>query len=208
DSAGWLEIAIANAFGERETWTERLKWATNNRDFIKDVIRDPGLIWRRGLKVKEPFQFVAACFEYVAAETYGPQYDTHLPIWLDASSNGLQHLAMMGHDKELAAMVNLNTRTDGTTEVFATPDGEITHMLAYAMNVDFAREIPPAARAWRRQKEDVIVDVYRIVLAAARLGFDAARDSYWLVRSDDELRAILKQPIMTLPYGVTKNGML
>jgi DNA-directed RNA polymerase len=53
---------------------------------------DPGLIWRQGIKAKEPFQFAAACIEYVAADTHGSEYVTHLPVWLDASSNGLQHL--------------------------------------------------------------------------------------------------------------------
>jgi DNA-directed RNA polymerase len=62
------------------------------------------LIWRQGIKAKEPFQFAAACIEYVAADTHGTEYVTHLPVWLDASSNGLQHLAIMRRDVKLAAM--------------------------------------------------------------------------------------------------------
>jgi hypothetical protein len=109
DGIGWLEIAIANAYDVKRRWDGRHEWVARNRDLIKAVAADPGLIWRREIKAKEPFQFAAACAEYVAADTYGPKYRTRLPVWLDASSNGLQHLALMVRDAKLAAMVNLKT---------------------------------------------------------------------------------------------------
>ena len=116
ESIGWLEIAVANAYGEKGTWRERHEWVANNRELIKAVARDPRLIWLQDIdakgdpKAKEPFLFAAACAEYVAADTHGQEYETHLPVWLDASSNGLQHLALMRGDAKLAAAVNLRTR--------------------------------------------------------------------------------------------------
>ncbi|OLB77896.1 MAG: hypothetical protein AUI16_05015 [Alphaproteobacteria bacterium 13_2_20CM_2_64_7] len=168
----WLEIAIANAYGIKGTWAERHEWVAKpkNHELIKAVSVDPGLIWRRKIGAKEPFQFAAACVEYVAADTHGPTYVTHLPVWLDASSNGLQHLATMRRDVKLAAMVNLKTRA-----------GEPDHG---------------------------IQDIYEIVGAHARqslLADDDPSSRFWLAH---ELRDLLKQPIMTLPYGVTKPGML
>jgi len=171
----WLEIAVANAYGIKGTWEARHKWFAEKKcDLIKAVAVDPGLIWRRDVdergkpKAKEPFQFAAACMEFVAADTHGPTYETHLPVWLDASSNGLQHLAIMRRDVKLAAMVNLKTRA-----------GEL---------------------------DDGIQDIYEIVARHARQALQADDDSrFWL---DYELRDLLKQPIMTLPYGVTKLGML
>lgn len=213
DSIGWLEIAVANAFGVKGTWRKRHEWVAGNRDRIKAAATSPRLQWLHTGKpdAKEPFAFAAACAEYVAADTHGPEYETHLPIWLDASSNGLQHFAMMGRDERLAKMVNLNTRTDGTVEVFATADGEISKMFAYAMDVDFAAEVPPAARNWRRQKEDKTEDVYEIVAERALTNLLADRDDlltqFWLDHKK-HLRDLLKQPIMTLPYGATKRGML
>jgi hypothetical protein len=102
----WLEIAIANAYGVKGTWPDRHQWVADpdNHELIKAVSVDPGLIWRQGIKAKEPFQFAAACIEYVAADTHGPEHVTYLPVWLDASSNGLQHLAIMRRDVKLAAM--------------------------------------------------------------------------------------------------------
>jgi hypothetical protein len=213
DSIGWLEIAVANAFGVKGTWRERHEWVAGNRERIKAAATSPRLQWLQTGKpdAKEPFAFAAACAEYVAADTHGPEYETHLPIWLDASSNGLQHFAMMGRDERLAEMVNLNTRTDGTVEVFATADGEISKMLAYAMDVDFAGEVPPAVRNWRRQKEDKTEDVYEIVAERALTNLLADHDDpltqFWLDHKK-HLRDLLKQPIMTLPYGATKRGML
>jgi DNA-dependent RNA polymerase len=168
----WLEIAIANAHGVKGTWADRHEWVAKpeNHELIKAVSVDPGLIWRRKIGAKEPFQFAAACLEFVAADTHGPTYETHLPVWLDASSNGLQHLAIMRRDVKVAAMVNLKTRA-----------GEPDHG---------------------------IQDIYEIVGAHARqslLADDDPSSRFWL---DYELRDLLKQPIMTLPYGVTKPGML
>ena len=129
------------------------------------------MIWQREIKAKEPFQFAAACMEYVAADTRGPTYETHLSVWLDASSNGLQHLAIMRRDRNLAAMVNLKTTR-------ATED------------------------------DPEIQDVYDIVARHAQQDLFADEPSRsWLDRRGD-LRALLKRPIMTLPYGVTPRGML
>jgi hypothetical protein len=105
----WLEIAIANAHGVKGTWEDRHEWVAKNKKMIKEVAADPRRVWRCPIGAKEPFQFAAACIEYVAADTHGPAYPTHLPVWLDASSNGLQHLAIMWRDRKLAAMVNLKT---------------------------------------------------------------------------------------------------
>ena len=55
DSIYWLEIAIANAYGEKGTWDGRLGWAARNRELIKAVAADPGLIWRGEIKAKEGF---------------------------------------------------------------------------------------------------------------------------------------------------------
>src|SRR5262249_8264670 len=118
DGLPWLEIAVANTFGKKGTWQERWEGVADNFDFIKDVARSPRLLWLKYINdsgkptAKEPFQFAAACAEYIAARDGGREYKAHLPIWLDATSNGLQHLAMLGRDSKLAEWVNLNPRYD------------------------------------------------------------------------------------------------
>jgi len=175
DAIGWLEVAVANAYGVKVQ--ERHEWVARNREMIRAVAADPSIIWRRDIKAKEPFQFAAACAEYVAADTNGPAYETRLPVWLDASSNGLQHLALMARDAKLAAMVNLRTAAKPRQGLAAlAPDDD---------------QFP--------------ADVYDIVAAHARCNLLADGDDFWLGM---DLRDLLKQPIMTLPYGVTRAGML
>jgi DNA-directed RNA polymerase len=167
----WLEVAVANAYGAKGTTAERRKWLAGERELIKAVAVDPGLIWRWPIKAKEPFQFAAACIEYIAADTHGSEYITHLPVWLDASSNGLQHLACMRRDVALAKMVNLEARS---TE----------------------------------RALDEVRDVYEILARHERQTLRADDDTFWCDLPLSLLRDLVKRPVMTLPYGVTKQGML
>src|SRR5262249_43954674 len=141
----WLEVAIANAYrGHKDIWPERNKWVADNHELIKAVAADPGVIWRHGIEAKEPFQFAAACIEYVAADTHGREYETHLPVWLDASSNGLQHLAIMRRDVGLAKMVNLAARA--TERSVALHD--IYEILALHERQTLQADDDPASRTW------------------------------------------------------------
>src|SRR5262249_42820441 len=135
----------------------------------------------------------AACAEYVAADTHGEEYETHLPVWLDASSNGLQHLALMRGDAKLAAAVNLQTRwPPGNYDVYRNEAGEFKFI--EDEQVRYFRETVPVS------------DVYEIVAAHAKPNLRVDPDAQcWL---NHDLRDLLKEPIMTLPYGVTKAGML
>jgi hypothetical protein len=212
DSINWLEIAVANAYGVKGTWQDRHKWVADNRELIKAVAADSSLIWlqdtddRGKPKAKEPSQFTAACAEYVAADTYGRDYETHLPIWLDASSNGLQHLAMMCRDPELAAMVNLNTVPHDKLVIgLKHADGRY-ELVSFVMDaIELGGEVRLNTRT------DEIRDAYEIVAqrAATHLFTDRADplSQFWLDHKQ-HLRDLLKQPIMTLPYGVTRAGML
>jgi DNA-dependent RNA polymerase len=184
-SIAWLEIAIASAYGIKGTWTERLTWVAERRELIKVCAVDRGLIWRgNGIKPKEPYQFAAACREYVEADTHGEAYPTHLPIWLDASSNGLQHLAMMRRDPKLARMVNLNTKLDSDVQVYEFSDGSFQTVM-YSMDVAL-REIPltPDAAEWASKKEDRLQDAYKLVAHRVHTNLFADRfdplSQFWL----------------------------
>jgi len=183
----WLEIVVANAYGAKGTWPDRHRWVAENQPLIKAVAADPGRIWEANITAKERFAFAAACIEYVAADHCGAEYRTHLPVWLDASSNGLQHLAMIRRDKELAGWVNVD-RGEFNVNYFEC-DGQIV------------RAVP--------DREARIVDVYQIIVERVRLSLQADRHDpaarLWLQRND--LRDLLKQPVMTLPYGAGSWGM-
>jgi hypothetical protein len=67
DSAHWIEVAVANAAGEKGTWRERHNWVFKNRDLIRRVAADPFETVEHWKDFSDPFQFVAASRELVAA---------------------------------------------------------------------------------------------------------------------------------------------
>jgi DNA-dependent RNA polymerase len=175
----WLEIAAANAYGTKGTWRERHDWVAANQVLIRSVAESPELLWRYETRAKDPFQFAAACMEYVAALRGGPEFITHLPVWLDASSNGLQHLALLRRDEGLARWVNL--RTDPPSDMWLK--GE-----------------PPV------EISDIYEIIARYVETGLYADRGDPASAYWLDRKSD-LRDLLKQPVMTLQYGASKWGV-
>jgi hypothetical protein len=211
NSIAWLEIAVANAKGVGGTWRQRNQWVAEHREEIKAIAANPtiALLQSGNDRAKEPYLYAVACAEYVAADIGGPEYPTHLPIWLDATSNGLQHLAMMRRDRRLAEMVNLNTCTDGDILYFEKTDGnllEVSHLMD-------AIGLPAGlvSQAWIAQREREIQDIYKRVADRVETNLLADRHdpiSRVLLEHKSHLRNLCKEPVMTLMYGVTKPGML
>jgi Autographiviridae RNA polymerase len=108
NSGYWLEIVVANAAGRKGTWRERHDWVAvpDNRDLIRRVAADPFETVEHWKDFSDPFQFVAACRELVAAEN-DPNFVTRLPVFLDGTSNGIQHLGCMTRDEHSGKLVNL-----------------------------------------------------------------------------------------------------
>jgi Autographiviridae RNA polymerase len=169
NSADWLEIAVANAAGQAGAWRQRTDWAFEKRDLIRRVASDPFETVQHWKDFSDPFQFVAACRELVAAQS-DPNFVTHLPVFLDGTSNGIQHLACMIRDEESGKLVNLTNTEDR-------------------------------------------YDIYRLVAANVKQRLLAAGDEcakWWLSpRGNCErlTRTLLKRPVMTFSYGVTKGGV-
>jgi DNA-directed RNA polymerase, mitochondrial len=107
----WLKVHLANCADfqgiSKRPWSERITWADTNRERIESTARDPQatVTWWR--EADAPFSLVAACIELAAAWEVGPSYITHLPVCLDGSCSGVQHLAMMMRDESAAEHVNL-----------------------------------------------------------------------------------------------------
>jgi DNA-directed RNA polymerase len=108
----WLAFHMANCFGmDKVDRQGQADWVNENQAEIFDVASDPfgaGLeFWKQA---DEPWQFLAAAIEYCAAWSHpvSPEYYiSHLPVHVDGSCNGLQHLSAMGLDPVGAKAVNL-----------------------------------------------------------------------------------------------------
>jgi DNA-directed RNA polymerase len=106
----WLVFHAANAYGmDKLNRQEQADWFNDNLDNIYDVASDPFIrgyeFWSQA---DEPWQFMAACIE-ICESKMSPDYLSHLPIHVDGSCNGLQHLSAMGRDSVGAHSVNLTS---------------------------------------------------------------------------------------------------
>ena len=108
-----LKIHTANTYGgperiDKKPFHERIKWVEDHRKQIERVAQNPFARANNWWKEADaPFQFVAACKELAAAWKAGPKFETTLPICIDASCSGIQHLAMMMRDEDAGFRVNL-----------------------------------------------------------------------------------------------------
>jgi len=94
----------ARLFTGETDYHKRLKWYDN--DFAMDF--DPQATWWR--EAKEPLQFLRFCLDWVdfAKESvYKQDHITGMPVYLDASSSVIQHIALLLRSAPLAEAVNL-----------------------------------------------------------------------------------------------------
>lgn len=91
---------------ERECWVER-----NEETILRSAINPlRERFWRDGDIVKKPIQFLAFCLAY---RQWKDDKCVHLPVQIDGSCNGLQHIAALTGDEKLARAVNVLPQEDG-----------------------------------------------------------------------------------------------
>lgn len=114
----WLAIRLANNFGkDKLPLDERVDWVFAHNAAIIDSGTDPLDGQRFWATADEPWQALASCREWaLAMELDDPlTFVSHLPVPMDGSCNGLQHLSAMGRDRRGAIATNVannQTRED------------------------------------------------------------------------------------------------
>jgi DNA-directed RNA polymerase len=106
----WLECHVANCYGlDKHDRTTQQMWTELHWDDIQAVAEDPWDNLKFWMQAEEPWLFLAAAIELAAAAKLEDptEYVSHLPVSLDGSCNGLQHLSAMGRDPVGAKAVNL-----------------------------------------------------------------------------------------------------
>jgi DNA-directed RNA polymerase len=114
-----LEIHCANCAGEnKRTWEGRLQWVKENRPLIEATADDPKATQSEWQDFDDPFCFVAACRELVAARN-DPNFVSCLPVFFDGTANAYQHQGMLVRDRDTLEKVNVigNKRNDLYTDV-------------------------------------------------------------------------------------------
>ena len=129
----WLCVRAANCWGDggkrkdgidKMSLEDRVAWTLKHQDqiFASTSTTLTSVWWTQA---DEPWSFLATCHELTQALSLSDpaQFVSHLPVPLDGSCNGLQHLSAMGLDPVGALATNLTsapTRQDIYTRVAET----------------------------------------------------------------------------------------
>lgn len=125
DGHDWLFYHAANCWGEDKLPKEdRIQWGRDHMDFMNEVVLDP-LNDTRWHKAEKPFSFLAVAMELASIERWvgdgntASSFPSCLPVFIDGSNNGVQHLTAMSKDEEVAPLVNLvPEKTPGDVYMF------------------------------------------------------------------------------------------
>lgn len=104
----WLAFQVATTYGlDKATMADRVAWTRENTDLISTIAENPLDTFSEWRKAEEPWCFLASCFEYHACCIAKTKATSGLPVGIDATCSGLQHLSALTGDAEAAALVNV-----------------------------------------------------------------------------------------------------
>jgi DNA-directed RNA polymerase len=188
----WLKIHGANCFGvDKVSFDDRVAWVDEHQEAILDSAANPLDGQRFWEKADEPFEFLAFCFAYQGYHKEGLDYVCHLPICIDGSCNGLQHLSMMLKDPA-GAKVNLVER-DVPGDIY----GDAATLVNQMVQDDLKATDAQIGMKLADKKKDGIVTPEDI---------QHVRNMASLWSNGKVTRSIVKRNIMTICYGATRKG--
>jgi DNA-dependent RNA polymerase len=144
-SINYFKAYGANCFGNRldkKSWNDRIKWVDDN---VKGIInfQNGDLI----SKAENKLIFIAFCIEYnrwiqVKFNNDITYFETHLPIQLDATCNGYQHLSLLSLDYKLAKELNLakSTWDDAPKDFYGFISAKLTDLVQYKIRNNEEKE--------------------------------------------------------------------
>jgi len=224
----WLAVHTSNCYGnDKVSLDDRYFFVCENMGLFLSYATAPmrNTDW---MKADKPFSFLACCFELqhiLEFEREGnniEDYVCRLPIYIDGSNNGVQHLVAMSKDETIAHLVNLvPSELPGDVymyiakyvwEKLADKASKLTHqernsfeeIYNTAIQLQKAYQESPekseakasaymAAQEWRNKNRAIREKLYPVYW----LNIDKAKDQ----------RKVVKRNVMTLGYGGTAYGM-
>jgi DNA-directed RNA polymerase len=178
--AAWLAIHLANCYGyDKVDFDSRIEWAEENTEAIMDSALRPIEGERFWLNADKPFQFLAACFEWLGYRMQGESYISHIAVALDGSCNGLQNFSAMLRDERGGRATNL-VPSSKPSDIYQ----EVANVVQGFIDSD-ADSGHPEAIVWKTA-------LYR-------------EGDVWVNKPIG--RKLTKRNTMTRPYSVTAFGM-
>jgi DNA-directed RNA polymerase len=145
----WLCVHIANLFGEdKMSFEDRVAWTMMRKDQLIDSARDPLDGYRFWDTADDPWCALAACIEFAGWMEQGDDYVSHLPISMDGTCSGIQHLSALLRDRRGAEAVNL-VANDKPADIYVEVLEETKRLLA--------EDSTPLAKVWLDKVDRKIV---------------------------------------------------
>ena len=153
DGLFWLYVRAANAYGhDKLPLEERVSWSIAHLQEMADAASSPfaSSFWTQAA---EPWSFLASCLEIAeATATSEPAaFIYRLPVPMDGSCNGLQHLSAMALDPVGAKATNLRSDTP-RQDIY----GDIAAHVRASVERDAASGVPEALTWHGRVTRDVV----------------------------------------------------
>ena len=195
------------------------------QDMIESIVkiaRDPykHIGW---MEAEKPFSFLAFCFEMEKVEREGLGTEVNLPVSIDASCNGSQHLSALSLDETIARFVNIipGDKPGDLYEFIAKKAWQRLEKMEKSLSPQVRDMFPIVLKrgialqeqfdkAKLKGDKDEIAEASKALLEF-RKTYKPMRSAlfcvYWNKVKDPKLRRkILKRPTMTLAYGGTRHG--
>lgn len=186
----WLRVHGANRYGyDKVSYEDRVAWVDERHDLLLATADDPMSHRELWANADKPYQFLAFVFEYAAAVRSGDPhgFPSKLSVGLDGSCNGLQNFSAMLRDPVGGRATNL---------VSGAVPSDI-----YAQVADVcAKHVSNAVEAGRKVLDDHTVSGKERDEAVKAVDIGSRWLQFGLTRK------IAKRPVMTLPYGATRQS--
>lgn len=148
----WLAIHVANTWGvDKVSYGERIAWVRENeRDILrwaKAPLADLG--WAKADGGESAFQFLAAAMEWAEYRKHGQGYISRLPIRIDGTCNGLQHLSALLRDQEGGKATNL-VPSETPSDIYKDVAKIVTRRLQQIAHPSATDRRAELARQWLR----------------------------------------------------------
>lgn len=228
NGAYWLAVHTANCFGEDKLpLDDRQDWTLSNIEELIGYANSP-TVNTGWFDADKSWSFLACCYEWRAIAEWvndGEPVETYksaLPIFIDGSNNGVQHLTALSLDDTVAHLVNL-VPTDVPGDVYmyvaektweALEKKYKTLDIEVMKNADrLIREVIDIKLKMSKAKTKTDKDRVFAELDAWRVNNKAYNKEmyipFWMRLADDPKlqRKTVKRPVMTLGYGVTRMGV-
>ena len=206
----WMFVHAANCWGyDKERIQKRYDWANENWEEWKVWAEDP-VNNKQWQKADDPFNFLAAILELKKANG-DIQYESGLPVALDATCSGLQVLSALSRDKISGALCNLTDTTKRgdyylmiADEVWKECDFKADDLTNYQANLEeIKHEIGVLSVAIKdAKKEDKIdaVEARKKYTVENKDKIDTLSKVFW-ARHASKRRSLVKRPCMTYFYS-------